>query len=296
VPSPDGMTSGADESPAASHEDDDSSVVFDRHLVLEQLGGWRGMVDATLPTVAFIVAKGLGGLSAGIWAALGLAVVIFGLRLVRRESVQQAVSGLFAVGIAVGIAALTGEARDFYVPGILRNAALTLVLLGSIVVRRPLVGVIAEFLAPSHLGAMAAPGSALPGLRSRAARARAAHARAVLDPGGRTPEETEPPAPRRRVPDPAPEQPWREDSRLMRAYGWLTVLWAAVFLLRAGVQGYLYLRTADGDATDLGIVSLLLGVPVTAVEVAVTLWVVARLHRHRAPAVEESPDREDPAA
>lgn len=249
-----------------------SSVVFDRHLVLEQLGGWRGMVDATVPTLAFIVANGIGGLRTGIWAALGAAVLVFGLRLVRRESVQQAVSGLFAVGVAVAIAAATGQARDFYVPGILRNAALAVVLLGSVAIRRPLVGVIAEFLAPSHLGAMAAPGSAFPGRRGRVDPARAVPHRAERDP-----------VTGRARPDPAPELPWREDPRLLRAYSWLTVLWAAVFLLRAGVQGYLYLGSEGTDANSLGIVTVLLGVPVTAVEVAVTLWVVARLHRHRAP-------------
>lgn len=249
--------------------------------MLEQLGGWRGMVDATVPTIAFIVANGIAGLRTGIWAALVVALLIFGLRLARRESVQQAVSGLFAVGVAVAIAAFTGQARDFYVPGILRNAALTLVLLGSIALRRPLVGVVAEFLAPSHLGAMAAPGSAFPGMRSRVDRARAA-----VPPAGRDPETG------RRQPDPEPERPWREDPRLLRAYGWLTVMWAGVFLLRAAVQGYLYLRSEGGDATDLGIVTLLLGVPVTAVEVVITLWVVARLHRHRS--VEGPPPTDGP--
>src|SRR3712207_5570166 len=70
-------------------------LAFDRHLVLDQLGGWRGMLDATLPTVAFIVANSLAGLRAGIWSALAVAVLLFALRLVRRESVQQAFSGLF---------------------------------------------------------------------------------------------------------------------------------------------------------------------------------------------------------
>ena len=37
---------------------------------------------------------------------------------------QQAVSGLFAVAIAVAIAANSGEARDFFVLGIIRNAAI----------------------------------------------------------------------------------------------------------------------------------------------------------------------------
>ena len=247
------------------------AIVFDRHMVLDQLGGWRGMVDATVPTIAFIVANGIGGLRAGIWAALGAAVLVFGLRLVRRETVQQAVSGLFAVGVAVAIAAATGQARDFYVPGILRNAALAVVLLGSVLLRRPLVGVVAEFLSPSHLGAMAAPGAGFPRRRGASGAGRAVPQRTERDP-----------ATGRALPDPEPELPWREDPRLVRAYGWLTVLWAAVFLVRAGVQGYLYLGSKDSDATDLGIVSLLLGVPVTAVEVAVTLWVVSRLHRHRA--------------
>jgi hypothetical protein len=245
-------------------------LAFDRHLVLEQLGGWRGMVDATLPTIAFIVANSLDGLRTGIWAALGAAVLVFLFRLVRRETVQQAVSGLFAVGIAVAIAAFTGQARDFYVPGIIRNAGLAVVLLGSVVVRRPLVGVVAEFLAPSHLGSMAAHRHQLPGMRGRVDRARA-----VLNPSERDPETG------RARPDPEPERHWREDPRLLRAYGWLTVLWGGVFLVRAAVQGYLYVGSENSDATDLGVVSLLLGLPVTAVEVLVTLWVVSRLHRHR---------------
>ena len=259
-------------------------VVFDRHMVLDQLGGWRGMVDATVPTIAFIVANGVGGLRAGIWAALGTAVLIFGVRLIRRESVQQAVSGLFAVGVAVAIARLTGEARDFYVPGILRNAALAVVLLGSVVLRRPLVGVVAEFLSPSHLGALAAPGAGFPRRRGRSEGARAVPHRTDRDP-----------ATGRALPDPDPELPWREDPRLLRAYGWLTVLWAAVFALRAAVQSYLYLRSEGGDATDLGIVTVLLGVPVTAVEVAVTLWVVSRLHRHRAAQAPAAEPDERPA-
>ena len=140
--------------------------LFDRHLVLEQLGGWRGMVDATLPTVAFVVANSLGGLGPGIWAAGVAAVAVFLLRLVRRESVQQAVSGLFAVAVAVAIAFYTGQARDFFVFGILRTVAIALALLGSVAVRRPLIGYAAEFLAPSHLGTMAS--HSLPWMRRRA--------------------------------------------------------------------------------------------------------------------------------
>jgi hypothetical protein len=257
--------------PGPDVDDAGRAPVFDRHLVLDQLGGWRGMLDASLPTVAFIVANSLGGLRVGIWSALGAALLVFLLRLARRESVQQAFSGLFAVGIAVAIAAYSGQARDFYVIGIIRNAAIGLILLGSVVVRWPLVGVIAEFLAPSHLGAMATHAAHPPGLRGQLHRASA-----VLRPTERNPETGT------RAVDPEAECHWRDDRRLVRAYGWLTVLWAVVFLIRAAITGPLYFQSDDGDATALGVVSLVLGIPVTVVELAVTLWVVARLHRHRA--------------
>jgi hypothetical protein len=250
---------------------DDAAPLFDRHLVLDQLGGWRGMVDATLPTVAFIVANSLGGLRTGVWAALGAAVLVFLLRLVRRESVQQAFSGLFAVGIAVAIAAASGQARDFFVLGIVRNVALGGVLLASIAFRWPLVGVVAEFLAPSHLGAMAS--HSLPGLRGRLDRARA-----TLHPGALVPAVD--PATGARDADPQAERHWREDPRMLRAYAWLTVMWGGVFLVRGLVQWLLY-RISEDDVTALGTVSLVLGLPVTAVEIVVTLWVVSRLHRHR---------------
>jgi hypothetical protein len=240
-------------------------LTFDRHLVIEQLGGWRGMADATLPTLAFIVANSLWDLRTAIWSALGVALIIFVIRLVRRESVQQAVSGLLGVGIAVAIAAASGQARDFFVIGILRSTAIGVVLLGSIPLRRPLVGVVAEFLAPSHLGAMA--GQSLPGLRKRFERVT----------GHAVPAEG---ATARRDADPKPERHWRDDPRLVRAYGWLTVLWGVTFLIRALVQ-YLFYRANEVEL--LGTASLVLGLPVTAVEVLVTLYVVSRLHRHRCP-------------
>lgn len=262
-----------DEGRPVTEESAPAPLVFDRHLVLEQLGGWRGMVDATLPALAFIVANAVDGLRTGIWAALAAALLVFVARLVRRESVQQAVSGLFAVGIAVAIAAASGQARNFFAFGIVRNAVIGAVLLGSIAVRRPLVGVIAEFLAPSHLGAMASHRSAASagGLRGRMHSARAVLApnRPGIDP-----------ATGKQEADPEPERPWREDPRLMRAYGWLTVVWGLTFLLRVLIQGLLY---EANDVSLLGTMSLLLGLPLTGVDIVVTLWVVARMHRHRCP-------------
>jgi hypothetical protein len=255
-------------SDAAEPARDEAPVTFDRHLVLEHLGGWRGMVDATLPTIAFIVANSAGGLRVGIWAALGAAVLVFVVRLARRESVQQAFSGLFAVAIAVAIAAKTGEARDFFVLGIVRNAGIGVVLLGSVALRRPLIGYLAEFLAPSHLGGMAA--HSLPWLGRGSARPSATRAADV-----------------RTADEPAAERHWRDEPAVLRTYGWLTVLWAATFLLRVLIQTPLYL--AD-EVELLATASLVLGLPLTAVVGVVTLVVLSRLHRARSAVPDAAPE------
>jgi hypothetical protein len=285
------VTAAQDPATGRPAADDEAAPapLFDRHLVLEQLGGWRGMVDATLPTIAFVVGNSLGGLTPGIWAAAVAALLVFVLRLVRRESVQQAISGLFAVAIAVAIAFYTGQARDFFVFGIVRNAAIATVLFGSIALRRPLVGYAAEFLAPSHLGAMAS--HSLPGMRKRIERVDAAlHHRSPTDP-----------TTGRRVADPEPERHWRDDPRMLRAYSWLTVLWGATFALRVVVQTPLY---QENEVEWLATVSLVLGLPLTGLALAITLWVVARLHRHRSepavpdpgPGPDTTTDGERPAA
>ncbi|MDK3256433.1 DUF3159 domain-containing protein [Blastococcus capsensis] len=266
-----GPPAGDDQDHRADPGADAPRSMFAREELLSQLGGWRGMVDATLPTLTFVVANGIGGLRTGIWAAVGAAALVFVLRLVRRESTQQAVSGLFGVAIAVAIAAASGEARNFYAPGIIRNAGIGVVLLVSVLVRWPLVGVVAEFLSPSHLGGLAAGGVA--GLRGKGGAG--APVDGPADGGGRP-----------RSADPVPERHWREDRRMVRTYSWLTVLWAGTFLLRVAVQGPLYLA----DEEDLlGVASIALGLPVTAVALLVTLWAVSRLHRHRAPSVDDPP-------
>jgi hypothetical protein len=98
-------------------------------------------------------------------------------------------------------------------------------------------------------------------------------------------------AARDRGPDPLPEQHWRRDRRVLRAYTWLTLLWALMFLARVLVQGPLYQANEVGL---LGTTSLLLGLPMTGVVLVVTLWVIARLHRHRGP--QPSAGGEFPAA
>jgi hypothetical protein len=134
-------------------EDDPRTLSGEKQLgpaLIESLGGKRGLIDSGLPAAVFVgvnaVVDAFAARSTALHVAMGaavacgLAVVI--LRLRRREPVQQAVSGFLGLAIAVFFAARSGQARDFFKPGIYINAAYGAVFLGSVVIRRPLVGAI----------------------------------------------------------------------------------------------------------------------------------------------------------
>ena len=118
--------------------------------LVEALGGKRGMVDTGLPAVVFVfvnsVVQAFASREAALNAAMasaiavGLAVVV--LRLVRKETLQQAISGFLGLAIAVYFARRSGEARGFFLPGIFINIAYGTVFLGSALIGRPLVGAI----------------------------------------------------------------------------------------------------------------------------------------------------------
>ncbi len=66
---------------------------------------------------------------------------------------------------------------------------------------------------------------------------------------------------------------WRTRPQLLRTFQWLTVLWAAMFLLKGVVQGALYLANEE---TLLGIARLVMGYPQYLVLLGVTVWAVRR--------------------
>jgi hypothetical protein len=125
---------------------------------VEQFGGIKGLIDSGLPVVVFVLVNALGSLRWAILAALLAGVVVFVLRLARREAVQFAVSGLLGVGIAAYFAHRLGRAEGFFIPGIALNAAYCLAFAVSLVIRRPLIGVIWTYLGDGDPGWRAQPG------------------------------------------------------------------------------------------------------------------------------------------
>ncbi|TDQ65868.1 uncharacterized protein DUF3159 [Actinomycetospora succinea] len=111
--------------------------------LLDQMGGVSGIIASGVPVVVFVVAQAVfGNLVASIAAAVGSAVAVAIWRFVRGDAVQPALSGLLGVAVCAFVAWRTGEAKGFFLLGIWTSLAYGGVFLLSVVVRRPLVGVI----------------------------------------------------------------------------------------------------------------------------------------------------------
>ena len=107
---------------------------------LALLGDRRAVIDTGLGPVAFVIANALFGLHTAAWVAVGLALLVVLERIVRRGPVTNAIGGVLGTGLAVFIALRSGHAEGYFVPRMLYAAGLAILLAGSAVVRRPLLG------------------------------------------------------------------------------------------------------------------------------------------------------------
>jgi Protein of unknown function (DUF3159) len=108
--------------------------------VAAQLGGVRGMLESSVPVLAFVVANVLVTLRPALIISVGTALLIAAYRLLRRQSARHAFNGLIGIGIGALIAWRTGSPKDFYLPGILLSLSYGVAMVISVSLRRPLVG------------------------------------------------------------------------------------------------------------------------------------------------------------
>lgn len=128
--------------PPPEHEAGDGRPEREFPTLMTQMGGVPGIVASTIPVLVFVVVNVLVGLQPALIAAVASGVAVAIWRIVRKQALQPAVSGLLGVGVAAFIAYRTGEARGFYLPGLLLSAVCGVAFLVSVVVRWPLAGVI----------------------------------------------------------------------------------------------------------------------------------------------------------
>lgn len=155
-----GSPEGADSSPTASEAFgaalgtaarragfDPAQTDSTGHVVWHAMGGWRGVLESVLPGLAFVVAYTITReLVLPLVISLGIAVIFTLVRLISRQQVTAALGGLVATAIAAGIALWTGRAQDNFLWGFFIDLVFGAVLLISLLVRRPLLGLAVGWL------------------------------------------------------------------------------------------------------------------------------------------------------
>ncbi|MFE5340804.1 DUF3159 domain-containing protein [Isoptericola sp. NPDC056578] len=224
----------------------------------QAVGGVRGVVEAVLPGLLFVViyvVASMGGdertaLTWALVASVGAALVAVVARLAQRTPITQALGGLLGIGVGVFWAWRSGEAQNFYVWGLWTNAAYLAAILVSLAVRWPVVGLVVE---------------AVRGGFADAAGERARHDDERARAGATTPgADTANPL--------AALVAWRRDPELVRRYTLATWFWAGLFAVRLAVKVPLYFADSVGW---LGTAHLVLGVPLWGLVLWLT-WVVVR--------------------
>ena len=107
------------------------------------VGGWRTVAEIFASRVVFLIAYLL---TRHVWlsasVAVGAVVVFVVIRAWADRRFWQAGAALVMVGISALLAGSTGLGINFYLTDILRNLAAAVVLLVSMVVRWPVIGVL----------------------------------------------------------------------------------------------------------------------------------------------------------
>lgn len=117
------------------------------HVVWHAMGGWRGVAESVLPSLAFLLLyTTTSELPLALAVSVGIAAVFTVVRLVQRSPVSAALGGLIATGLAAALALFTGRGEDNFVPGLITNALYGTGLLVSALIGWSLIGLAVGFL------------------------------------------------------------------------------------------------------------------------------------------------------
>ncbi|GAA3041149.1 membrane protein [Streptomyces sp. NRRL B-1568] len=123
-------------------QDADSRAVTEAAL-FEAFGGVRGMVETTVPGLVFVAIYTVKrDIHIAAIAAVGLSLALGIARLVRKDTLKHAFSGVFGVAFGAVFAMMSGDAKNFYLPGMLYTLGLAVAYIVSSLAGFPLMGLI----------------------------------------------------------------------------------------------------------------------------------------------------------
>ena len=97
---------------------------------------------AAAPGLTFVVVNALTSLRPALWSAGAVALAAFGYQVARREPLRRAAAGVLLAGSCAATAAVTGEARGFFLLPASVPVVVIVVCVGSVLAGRPLTGLV----------------------------------------------------------------------------------------------------------------------------------------------------------
>ncbi|WP_336502411.1 DUF3159 domain-containing protein [Microbacterium paraoxydans] len=127
---------------------DPSESASTHKVVWSAMGGWRGILESVLPSLAFVILFTLRPepLLLPLGVSVGLAAVFTVVRLVQKSPPSAALGGLVAAVAAAGLALWTGRGEDNFVPGLITNAVYGSAILVSALIGWSVIGLAVGFL------------------------------------------------------------------------------------------------------------------------------------------------------
>ncbi|MEU5862506.1 DUF3159 domain-containing protein [Nonomuraea sp. NPDC047529] len=126
------------EAEEVAHETVEAAV---RAQLAKAFGGVRGIIEAAVPTIAFTLSWIFTeDLKKSLIISISLSVLLLLARVIQRSTPQFVINSLIGIAIGAFFASRSGDAKDYFLPGILWNGAYSVGMLLSIVTRWPVVG------------------------------------------------------------------------------------------------------------------------------------------------------------
>jgi hypothetical protein len=96
----------------------------DRDKVLAAFGGKKGLIDSGIPSIVFLITFNVKhDLHSALYASVAVSIVLTVIRLIKRDTIQHAFSGLVGALICAWFANRTGNPSDVFLPKLLTNLA-----------------------------------------------------------------------------------------------------------------------------------------------------------------------------
>ena len=115
----------------------------ERDRIVNALGGTRGLIDNGVPSIIFLILFNIKHeLKSAIYAAIISSAILAIWRLVKRDTLQHAVSGFIGILICAWFAKQGGQAKDYYIPSFIKNSAYALLYASGNLIGWPILGIV----------------------------------------------------------------------------------------------------------------------------------------------------------